>query len=265
MKPLMELLRAGRIPWYVMGQGSNLLVSDRGVRGLVIHCLSRSLPIKMEPLNNGRVLLEIEAGVPLARLVRLGIKNQIEGLEFLAGIPGSVGGAWAMNAGSYGKEMKDITAYLKVISGEGRLIRKGKRQLAFGYRTLKLAPGEIIISGGLELSLGEAGSIQKETRRLWAQRRTAQPLGQPSCGSVFKNPPGDFAGRLIEKAGLKGIVRGKAQISSRHANFIINQGGARAKDVLSLMNLIRSRVRQHLGILLEPEVRLWGCALKELD
>ncbi|MBA4392430.1 MAG: UDP-N-acetylenolpyruvoylglucosamine reductase [Desulfobacca sp.] len=265
MKLLMELVRTHHIPWFVLGQGSNLLVSDRGVRGLVIHLSSPRLPIKTKHLKNGRVLLEIEAGVPLARLVRLGIKSEIEGLEFLAGIPGSIGGAWAMNAGSYGREIKDITAYLKIISGEGRLVRKGERQLSFSYRTLRLEPGEIILSGGLKVPSGEGRTIRKETRRLWSQRRTSQPIGQPSCGSVFKNPPGNFAGKLIEEAGLKGIARGKAQISSRHANFIINQGGAKAKDVLSLMNLIRTRVRHHFGILLEPEVRLWGCALKEIE
>lgn len=265
IRRLLELVRAHEIPWFVLGQGSNLLVSDRGVRGLVIHLTSSRLPIKMSRQKNGRVLLEIEAGVPLARVVRFGIKHQLEGLEFLAGIPGSMGGAWAMNAGSYGKEIKDITAYLKMINGEGRLVRKGKRLLSFSYRKLRLEPGELILSGGLTISTGEGRTIQEETRRLWSFRKTAQPLNYPSCGSVFKNPPGDFAGRLIEEAGLKGVSKGKAQISSRHANFIINLGGARAQDVLSLMNLIRTRVRNQYGLLLEPEVHLWGCALREID
>ena len=169
-----------------------------------------------------------------------------------------------MNAGSFGKEIKEITAYLKMVSSEGRVIRKGKKQLGFGYRALNLEPGEVILSGGIQLASGDAEEIKKETRRLWSQRRSAQPLNLPSCGSVFKNPPGDFAGRLIEKAGLKGVQRGGAQISTRHANFIVNQGQARAKDVLYLMNLIRKKVREQSGILLEPEVRLWGCSLKEL-
>ena len=263
MKKLLEVAKAQNIPWFVLGQGSNLLVSDRGVRGIIIQCSSPRKPKTVKRFKDGQILMEVEAGFPLSKLVGFGIKNQLRGLEFLAGIPGSVGGAWAMNAGSYGQEMKDITAYLKVVSSEGRLIRKGKTQLCFGYRTLKLEPGEIIMAGGIKLSSGDAESIQKETRRLWTQRKATQPLDRPSCGSVFKNPPEDYAGRLIEKAGLKGVERGGAQISNRHANFIVNQGEARAKDVLYLMNLIRTRVRKQFGILLEPEVRLWGCSLKD--
>lgn len=264
MKQILEISKVKNIPRFILGQGSNLLVSDRGVRGMVIHLTSAGPPMILKRFKNAQVLLEVEAGFPLSRLVRFGINNGLRGLEFLAGIPGSIGGAWAMNAGSYGKEIKDITVYLKTVSSEGRLVRKGEKQLGFGYRTLKLEPGEVILLGGLKLSLGDAEMIQNETRRLWSRRRTSQPLNRPSCGSVFKNPPGDFAGRLIEKADLKGVQRGGAQISARHANFIENQGEARAKDVLYLMNLIRTRVRQQSGILLEPEVRLWGCSLKEM-
>jgi UDP-N-acetylmuramate dehydrogenase len=263
LNQLLDLAVSRKIPWFVLGQGSNLLVSDRGVRGLVIHLSSPRQGIKTKSLNNSQVLLEVEAGVPLSRLVRWGIKNYWKGLEFLAGIPGSVGGAWAMNAGSHGKEIKELTTYLKIVSPGGRVVRKGEKQLFFGYRNLKLEPGEIIISGGLKVSLGEAEAVQQEIRRIRSRRRATQPLGQLSCGSVFKNPPGAFAGELIEKAGLKGVERGKARISSRHANFIVNQGGASADDVLSLMNLARTRVRRQFGVLLDPEVRLWGCSLKE--
>lgn len=265
MKKLKETAEEYALSWKVLGQGSNLLVSDRGVRGLVIHLASSTSPIKMTPLKNGQVLLEIGAGIPLARVVNYGLRHHLEGLEFLTGIPGSLGGAWAMNAGSYGKEMKDITAYLKIFSQDGRLVRKGKRQLSFSYRRLKLEPEEIIFSGGLMVTPAEGRKIQQEIRNRWAQRRSTQPLNRPSCGSIFKNPPGDFAGRLIEQAGLKGMERGKARISSHHANFIINQGGARARDVLNLMNLIRRRVRKQFGVLLEPEVCLWGCSLKEVE
>jgi UDP-N-acetylmuramate dehydrogenase len=262
VKKLLEIVKAENISWFVLGRGSNLLVSDQGVRGVVFHLSSPRLPIIIKRFKNDQTLLEVEAGFPLSSLVRYGINNQLRGLEFLAGIPGSIGGAWAMNAGSYGKEIKEITDYLKTVSSEGRVIRKGKKHLNFGYRTLKLEPGEIILSGGIKLSNGDAEKIRIETRRFWSQRRAAQPLNQPSCGSVFKNPPGDFAGRLIEKTGLKGVQRGGAQISTCHANFILNQGEARAKDVLYLMNLIRKRVRERFGLLLEPEVRLWGCELK---
>jgi UDP-N-acetylmuramate dehydrogenase len=264
IKQLLEIAQAENIPWFILGRGSNLLVSDRGLRGMVFHLSAPRPPVTIKRFKNGQHLLEVEAGFPLSRLVRFGIENRLRGLEFLAGIPGSMGGAWAMNAGSYGKEIKEITDYLIIFSSEGRLIRKGKKELVFAYRSLKLEPGEVIFSGGIKLSSGEAESIQKETRKLWSQRRATQPFNRLSCGSVFKNPPGDFAGRLIEKTGLKGVQRGGAQISSNHANFIVNQGGARAADVLYLMNLIRARVREQFGILLEPEVRLWGCCLKDL-
>jgi UDP-N-acetylmuramate dehydrogenase len=264
MKQLLDIVEGEKIPWFVLGRGSNLLVSDRGVRGIVFQLSSPGPPKIINRYKNDQVLLEVEAGFPLLSLVRFGIDHQLRGLEFLAGIPGSIGGAWAMNAGSYGKEIKDITSYLKIISSRGRVIRKGKKQLLFSYRTLKMEPGEVILCGGFKLSSGDGENIEKETRSLWSQRRAAQPLNRPSCGSVFKNPPGDFAGRLIEKSGLKGVQRGGAQVSTRHANFIVNQGGARAKDVLSLMNLIRARVRQQSGVLLEPEVRLWGCSLKDM-
>ncbi|MBI5606411.1 MAG: UDP-N-acetylmuramate dehydrogenase [Deltaproteobacteria bacterium] len=264
IKQLLELVRLRHIPWFVLGHGSNLLVSDRGLRGLVIHIVSPGQPIKSQALKDNQVVLEVEAGAPLSKLVRWGIRNGLQGLEFLAGIPGSVGGAWAMNAGSYGKEIKDLTVFLNILASGGRVIRKRKKQLFFGYRILKLEPGEIILSGGLQVSRGNSEAIRQEARRLWSQRRSTQPLGQPSCGSVFKNPPEAFAGQLIEKAGLKGVERGQARISEQHANFIVNQGGARAKEVLYLMNLIRTRVRKQFGILLEPEVRLWGCVLKEI-
>jgi UDP-N-acetylmuramate dehydrogenase len=198
LKQLLEVGRSRNIPWFVLGRGSNLLVSDRGVRGLVIHVTSPRQGIKIKPLKNTKVLLEVEAGVPLSRLVRWGLKNHFKGLEFLAGIPGSVGGAWAMNAGSYGKEIKELTFYLKVFTPGGGVVRKGKGHLLFSYRNLNLSPGEIILSGGLKVSLGETEDVQQETRRLWSQRRSTQPLDRASCGSVFKNPPGAFAGELIE-------------------------------------------------------------------
>lgn len=265
LRSLIRLLADREIPWKILGQGSNLLISDQGVRGAVLHLAAPKEPNKVIPGKNNRVLLEIGAGMSLAGLVRWAVINGVAGLEFLAGIPGSLGGAWAMNAGSYGKEIKDLTTFIKVISPGGQVIKRGKKELSFCYRFLNLNPGEIILSGGLSGSSGDSAQVRRETRRLWSQRRVKQPLGLPSCGSVFKNPPGDFAGRLIEKAGLKGVQKGGAQISFRHANFIVNLGQARASEVLFLMNLIRGRVRQQFGILLEPEVHLWGLSLKPMD
>lgn len=265
LERVLPLLTGREILWRILGQGSNLLISDRGVRGVVLHLTPIREPFKVENRKNNRVFLELGAGLPLAGLIRWGIKNGLRGLEFLAGIPGSLGGAWAMNAGSHGQEIKNLTEHLQVISPEGLIIKKRKKELRFGYRSLQLEPGEIILSGGLLLETGNPADVRREVRRLWAQKRAGQPLGLPSCGSVFRNPPGDFAGRLIEKAGLKGAQRGGAQISNRHANFIVNLGGARASDVLFLMNQIRLQVWKKFGVPLEPEVRLWGLRLKALN
>ena len=264
-KALLVLLAKLEIPWKVLGKGSNLLISDQGIRGVVLNLKESRGPDRVSVLKNNLLALEIGAGMSLSGLVRWGIKNSVTGLEFLAGIPGSLGGAWAMNAGSYGREIKDLTTYLKMISPTGKVIKKGKKELSFNYRSLTLKPGEIIFAGGLSLSPGDSEAIRKETRRLWSKRRGNQPLKEPSCGSVFKNPPEDFAGRLIEKAGLKGMQKGGAQISSKHANFIVNLGQARAGDVLYLMNLSRKRVWKKFGILLEPEVHLWGLGLRPLN
>lgn len=259
---LILLARKEKIPWRVLGQGSNLLVSDRGMKGLVIHLTSLRPPRPVRTFSDGKVLVEVEAGFPLSRLVRFGIRGGLGGLEFLVGIPGSVGGAWAMNAGSYGKTIGEVTHYLLTLSAEGTRLKKGRNKLVFGYRSLALEPGEIILAGGLKLNPKGKEEIRRETQRLWVQRKNAQPWDEPSCGSVFKNPPCGFAARLIEEAGLKGMKKGRARISERHANFIVNLGGAGAQEVLSLMNLMRSRVWKKFKVLLEPEVRLWGCQLK---
>jgi UDP-N-acetylmuramate dehydrogenase len=261
---LLPKLTERQVPWQILGRGSNLLVSDRGVRGVVLQLVPCGEPRRVRTRKNNRLLLELGSGMTVAGLIRWAIKNGLSGSEFLAGIPGSLGGAWAMNAGSHGQEIKDLTEYLEVFSPEGRIIKKRKRELRFGYRSLELEPGEIILSGGLLLKKGDPAAVRREVRRLWAQRRAGQPLDLPSCGSVFRNPPGDFAGRLIEKAGLKGLQKGGAQISERHANFIVNKGGARASEVLHLINRIRFQVWKKFGVLLEPEVRLWGLRLKAL-
>jgi len=261
---IIALARGEKVPWRVLGQGSNLLVSDKGIKGLVIRLWSREKPRVVRTFSDGGVLVEVTAGYSLSNLVRYGIREGLGGLEFLVGIPGSVGGAWAMNAGSYGRQIGDLTHYLITLSPKGTLTRKGKKDLAFAYRSLDLEPGEIILSGGLKLKVRPREEIRRETKRLWSSRKNTQPWDRPSCGSVFKNPPGGFAARLIEEAGLKGRKKGGAQISEVHANFIVNLGGAKAGDVVALMNRIRRRVWSRFGIVLEPEVKLWGCRLKPL-
>lgn len=258
---LLAVGRDCRLPCFFLGAGSNILVGDRGVRGIVIHLTPFLNWIKPRK-RSGRVLsLEIGAGTPLSAVIRYGVKQSLAGLEFLAGIPGSLGGAWALNAGSEGREIKDLTRSLILIDSRGQVIKRTREALDFGYRRLTLNPGEVIVSGLLKVALGNRVEIAREMRALVKKRRVAQPWQYPSCGSVFKNPPGDYAGRLIEAAGLKGRQQGEAQVSWRHANFIVNRGQARAGDVLRLMRVIRQRVQRQSGILLEPEVRFWGCSL----
>jgi UDP-N-acetylmuramate dehydrogenase len=166
-----------------------------------------------------------------------------------------------MNAGSYGREIKQITDYLLICSPGGHLKKMSRADLGFHYRGLEMAPGTIILGGGLILSGGDPAAIRKETRDLWNRRRKTQPLGIASCGSVFKNPEGDFAGRLIEEAGLKGLQKGDLEVSRVHANYIVNRGQGRSQEFLGLMRLIRKRVFRRTGVILEPEVICWGCSL----
>jgi UDP-N-acetylmuramate dehydrogenase len=257
---LLAVGREYRLPCYFLGAGSNILVGDRGVRGIVIHLTPFLSWIKPRKRSGRIVSLEIGAGTLLSGLVRYGLRQSLAGLEFLIGIPGSLGGAWALNAGSQGREMKDLTRSLTLIDSEGRLVKRPRKALNFGYRRLALNPGEVIVSGLLKVSPGNREDIARRLRTLVENRKASQPWQSPSCGSVFKNPPGEFAGQLIEAAGLKGRQQGGAQISTRHANFIINRGQARAKDVLGLMRTIRRRVFRRSGILLEPEVQFWGCS-----
>ncbi len=258
---LLAVGRDYRLPCYFLGAGSNILVGDRGVRGIVIHLTPFLSWIKPRKRLGRVVSLEIGAGTLLSAVIRYGVEQSLAGLEFLVGIPGSLGGAWALNAGSQGREIKELTHSLRIIDARGQVIKRTGKTLDFGYRRLTLKPGEVIVSGLLKVTPGDRGVIVREMRTLVNKRRAAQPWQFPSCGSVFKNPPGKFAGQLIEAAGLKGRRQGEAQVSWRHANFIINRGQARARDVLRLMRVIRQRVQRQSGILLEPEVRFWGCSL----
>jgi UDP-N-acetylmuramate dehydrogenase len=244
-----------RLPHTLVGAGFNLLVRDEGLDGVAVS-LAKLRRIEERP---GRSL-RAEAGVSHSQVTRFCAQRGFAGLEFAAGIPGSVGGWTAMNAGIPGREMKDVVREVEVMSPTGRSRRYLARSgLRFVYRALRgLAPGSVILSVLFGVALSQPARVRAEVERLLARRAATQPLDVPSCGSVFKNPPGDFAGRLIEAAGLKGMRVGGAQISPVHANFIANVGGARAADVLALMEKARTAVWEKHGIRLEPEVRVVG-------
>ncbi len=190
MKKLLEVAKAQNIPWFVLGQGSNLLVSDRGVRGIVIQCSSPRKPKTVKRFKDGQILMEVEAGFPLSKLVGFGIKNQLRGLEFLAGIPGSVGGAWAMNAGSYGQEMKDITAYLKVVSSEGRLIRKGKNTTLLRLSNFEVGTRRNHHGRGHQAVFRGRGEYSKRNSKALDSKKSHPTVGPTELRIGFQKSPG---------------------------------------------------------------------------
>jgi UDP-N-acetylmuramate dehydrogenase len=252
---LLRLCSAAHVPTRVLGSGFNTIVRDEGLDGVVIR-LDRFRALEEKPAGQ----LRVEAGVSHATLTTFCIRNGLAGLEFGAGIPGTVGGWTAMNAGIAERELKHVLLEAEVASADGaRLEALRAEDLRPVYRGLAgLAPGAVIVSTLVRVEAGAPDAIRAEVDRLRARRAATQPLDLPSFGSVFKNPHGDFAGRLIEAAGLKGLRAGAAQISTLHANFIVNHGGARAADVIRLVERAQAEVAAQFGIDLEPEVRVIG-------
>jgi UDP-N-acetylmuramate dehydrogenase len=247
--------RALRLPHLVLGGGFNTLALDGRLEGVVIQ-LSRFRRIEERPGS----LLRVEAGVSHSQVTRFCVERGLAGLEFASGIPGSVGGWLAMNAGVPGRELADVLFELEVMSPTGsRLRHLPAGTLHPVYRALRgLAPGSAIVSALLRVRPAARDAVRAEVERLLERRAATQPLSVPSCGSVFKNPQGDYAGRLIEAVGLKGHRVGGAQISPVHANFIANLGGASAADVCALIREAQTRVHAASGFHLEPEVRIVG-------
>lgn len=240
-------------PVYVMGNGSNLLVRDGGMDGVVV-----LLGEKMSRIECDGRRLRAQAGAMLARLSREALNAGLKGLVFASGIPGTVGGAVAMNAGAYGGQMADVLTRALVYAN-GKAEWMTREQLEMGYRTTKpLREGGIVLEAEFELETGDFETLSAETAELARKRREKQPLSLPSAGSTFKRPEGHFAGALIEQAGLKGASVGGAQVSKLHAGFVVNTGGATAKDVAGLVKRIQDEVYRMSGVMLEPEIRMVG-------
>jgi UDP-N-acetylmuramate dehydrogenase len=250
-----EALDAARrrgLPVHVMGRGTNLMVSDRGVRGLVMVIGPKALSdvrIDGERLTAG-------AGAPLSRAVAAAIERGLAGLEPLAGIPGSVGGALTMNAGTRDGDIGQVTAAVTAIDREGRPVRYARPDLTFAYRSSSLEQ-DTIVEAEFDLRPADPGTLRDRVEELRRKRAASQPLGVRSAGCVFKNPPGDAAGRLIDAAGLKGARVGGLEVSARHANFFVNVGGATFNDACRLIDRVRDEVRTRFGVELELEVELW--------
>lgn len=239
------------LPLFVLG-GTNVLVRDKGIRGVVVS-LAKLRAIKEEP---GSVLYA-EGGVGMPTLIGHAIRRSLAGLEWAAGIPGTVGGCVVMNAGTRLGEMKDSVKAVRIVSSKGALIHCPAESIDFRYRRATLPPG-VVVGVWLQLRAGVRSDIGQIVKDYLHYRRNTQPLTLPSAGCVFKNPLNDSAGRLVEAAGLKGTSVGDAQVSTKHANFIVNQGHASAADVLSLIKKVRARIARKMGIKLELELKIVG-------
>lgn len=269
LAPLVAGLEKENIPWHIIGRGSNILVSGKGVKGVVIvmstklaafHVVEKQGPDELDTGDGsalGRTIFDVEAGCSLAQLLNLCIEEEFTGLEFLAGIPGSVGGAIAMNAGAMGHEICSFVEQVTLLDKRGVVEIKQMDTCDVQYRRWKGRNDRIILSGRFSLCRGSRDVIRKKCFAIVSKRKKVQPQ-QASAGSFFKNPPGLFAGRLIEEAGLKGMRVGGAEVSKVHANFIVNSGGAEAADVYELVKIIQERVQEHSGVWLEPEVESIG-------
>lgn len=241
-------------PYMIMGNGSNMLVSDKGIRGVVIHIGSEMSKCRIEGCE-----VYADAGILMSALAKKLLEAELSGFEFASGIPGTLGGGIFMNAGAYGGELKDIIESVTFISNDGIIKTEEGSKLGFAYRhSIFCDGGYVILSCKLRLKKGSYDDIKALMADFNSRRSEKQPLNFPSAGSTFKRPEGHFAGKLIQDAGLMGYSIGGAQVSEKHAGFVINKGGASAEDVLCLIEHIQKTVREKFGVELEPEVRLIG-------
>ncbi|ERM93151.1 UDP-N-acetylenolpyruvoylglucosamine reductase [Caldanaerobacter subterraneus subsp. yonseiensis KB-1] len=250
---LIAYLRQEKIPFFILGNGTNLLVSEKGIRGVVV---------KLSSLRN--VIVEgtkiiAEAGASLSYIANVALVHELTGFEFASGIPGTLGGAIVMNAGAYGPEMKDVVEKVEVLDENNNILILSNREMKFSYRYSILQEKEwIVLRAWISLERGNYEEIKKKMEELNQRRKEKQPLDYPSAGSTFKRPPGYYAGKLIEDAGLKGYSIGGAKVSEKHSGFIINTGNATFYDVLNLIEYIQKVVKEKFGVELVPEIKIVG-------
>jgi UDP-N-acetylmuramate dehydrogenase len=249
-----QFLKAGSVPYFILGNGSNLLVSDDGYRGVVIQIGKNMSDIVVSGTN-----VRAEAGALLSTVASRAAAASLTGMEFAGGIPGSIGGACVMNAGAYGGEMKDILTSVIALFEDGSVRKVPCGELMLGYRSSALMRnGAIVLEAELSLTEGDIGEIRATMDDLRERRVSKQPLDLPSAGSTFKRPEGYFAGKLIMDSGLRGYAVGGAQVSEKHCGFVVNRGGATADDVMTLIRHIQKTVLKNFGVELVPEVRFLG-------
>jgi UDP-N-acetylmuramate dehydrogenase len=254
-----KLLASYGMPWAIVGKGSNLLVSDDGFRGAVITLGSQFKGYIMPDVEQDEHILVAGGGVLLSNLVQNAFKNGMTGLEFAVGVPGTLGGATFMNAGTKDACIGDVISHLTVIRPEAGLIRYDASELPWQYRSSGLPIGDIVLEVAIKIEQGNIASIRAKMEAALNRRKASQPLTQPSAGSVFKNPGGGLsAANMIDSLGLKGFSRGNAEVSTKHANFIVNTGDATAADVLDIIIEVQRRVEEEYGTELTPEIRFLG-------
>lgn len=251
---ILRLCREQDVPYFILGNGSNLLVGDRGFRGVVINIMDNMNDIKVD---GG--IIKAQAGAMLIKVSRAARDNSLTGLEFASGIPGTIGGAIYMNAGAYGGEMKDVVTQVTAMDAEGEIYTFGTDELEFSYRHSVIQQRDLIVLDvTMKLAAGDQKIIDDRMSELAVARRTKQPLEYPSAGSTFKRPEGYFAGKLIMDAGLRGYRVGDAQVSEKHCGFVVNRGNATADDVIKLIDDVKAKVSEEYDVVLEPEVRMIG-------
>lgn len=250
----LQLLEQYQIPFLTVGNGSNLLVGDQGIKGAVLHLGKNFSEIRAEGTE-----LSVQAGALLSAAAHYAAERELTGLEFAAGIPGSLGGAITMNAGAYGGEMKQAVRSVRVLTPEGEIRELSKEEMEFGYRrSIVGEKGLLVLEAHFALEKGKKEDILKQMKELAIRRREKQPLEYGSAGSTFKRPPGYFAGKLIMDAGLAGFRIGGAQVSEKHCGFVINTGGASAKDIMAVIRHVQETVMEKYSVMLEPEVKFAG-------
>jgi len=254
IKKIVALCQEMDMPYYILGNGSNLLVGDKGYRGVIIQIYKEMNAIQIEGNE-----MRVQAGALLSKIGSVALEAELTGFEFAAGIPGTVGGAVVMNAGAYGGEMKDVLKEVTVLTPEGEILILAKEELELGYRTSIVAKKNyIVLEATIVLEKGDKEAIKARMDELRVQRTTKQPLEYPSAGSTFKRPEGYFAGKLIQDAGLRGFQEGGAQVSEKHCGFVINKGNATAAEVRTVIKDVQEKVKEAFGVELETEVIFVG-------
>lgn len=251
---VINLCKEEKVPYFIMGNGSNLLVGDKGIRGVVIQIAKDMNEIEVD----GETITAM-AGALLSKIAGAALNAGLTGLEFASGIPGTLGGAVVMNAGAYGGEMKDVLDMVRVLTPEGEILELGKDALKLGYRTSVVAEKNyIVLDARIVLKKGDKEKIREYMEDLKGRRTSKQPLEYPSAGSTFKRPEGYFAGKLIDDAGLRGFSLGGAQVSEKHCGFVINKDNATALEIIKLIEEVQKRVKENSGVALETEVKKVG-------